>query len=103
MTREALKALSRQRLMYVDVPDFFQLLNSETERLGAILAAAGVEDGLEFAIQNQFMRGLNKAEFKVMFDSDDMLGTFGAKIKIGPRFTAVRRCHAGGPQLHKGH
>ena len=83
MPRENLKALSRQRLMFADIPDFFALLNSETPRMAAILAAAGVEDGLEFAIQNQFMRGLNKSEFKDMFDSDGMLSTFGAKIKMG--------------------
>jgi hypothetical protein len=81
MAREALKALSRKRLMYVDVSVFFELLSSENERMGAVLAAAGVEDGLEYAIENQFMRGLSKAEFKTIFDSDDMLGTFGAKIK----------------------
>ena len=51
--------------------------------MGAILAAAGVEDGLEYAIENQFMRGLSKTEFRTIFDSDDMLGTFGAKIKMG--------------------
>ena len=51
--------------------------------MGAILAAAGVEDGLEYAIANQFMRGLSKTEFQTIFDSDDMLGTFGAKIKMG--------------------
>ena len=54
--------------------------------MGAILAAAGVEDGLEYAIANQFMRGLSKTEFQTIFDSDDMLGTFGAKIKMGHAF-----------------
>jgi hypothetical protein len=54
MARQALKSLSRQRLMYADIPDFFELLKTETERMGAILAAAGVEDGLEYAIENQF-------------------------------------------------
>ena len=83
MAREALKALSRKRLMYTDVPGFFELLNSETPRMAAILASAGVEDGLEYAIQNQFMRGLSKREFQTIFDSDDMLGTFGSKIKMG--------------------
>jgi hypothetical protein len=83
MAREALKALSRKRLMYTDVPIFFELLSNETPRMAAILAAAGVEDGLEFAIQNQFMRGLSKAEFQTMFDASDMLGTFGSKIKMG--------------------
>src|SRR5262249_62124731 len=64
MARQALKSLSRQRLMYADIPDFFELLKTETERMGAILAAAGVEDGLEYAIENQFMRGLSKTEFQ---------------------------------------
>jgi hypothetical protein len=83
MAREALKALSRKRLMYTDVPIFFELLSNETPRMAAILAAAGVEDGLEFAIQNQFMRGLSKAEFQTIFEASDMLGTFGSKIKMG--------------------
>src|SRR5277367_2332732 len=83
MARDALRALSRQRIMYVDVPRFFELLNSETPRMAAILAAAGVEDGLEFTIQHQYMRGLSKTEFKLIFDQDDMLSTFGAKIKMG--------------------
>ena len=29
------------------------------------------------------MRGLSNTDFKTIFDSDDMLGTFGAKIKMG--------------------
>jgi hypothetical protein len=83
MAREKLKALSRQRLMLADIPGFFELLNSETPRMAAILAAAGVDDGLEFAIQYQFMRDLSNTDFKTIFDSDDMLSTFGAKIKMG--------------------
>lgn len=83
MARETLKALSRQRIMYADIPAFFELLKSETPRMAAILAAAGVEDGLEFAIQHQYMKGLSNAEFKLIFDHDDMLSTFGAKIKMG--------------------
>jgi hypothetical protein len=83
MARQALKALSRRRIKYVDVPSFFELLNNETPRMAAILAAAGVEDGVEFAIQNQFMRGLSESELQTIFDSDDMLGTFGSKIKMG--------------------
>lgn len=83
MAREALKALSRKRIKYIDVPAFFDAINRESPRMAAILAAAGVEDGLEFAIELQYMEGLSNAEFQTIFDSDDMLGTFGAKIKIG--------------------
>jgi hypothetical protein len=51
--------------------------------MAAILAAAGVEDGLEFAIHNQHMRGISESEVTSMFDSDGILGTFGAKIRMG--------------------
>jgi hypothetical protein len=83
MARVELKALSRKRLKYQDVPQYFELISSEHPRMAAILAAAGVEDGLEFAIEHQFMRGMSETEFRTIFDSDDMLATFGAKIKMG--------------------
>jgi hypothetical protein len=84
MARQALKALSRQRIKHADIPIFFEALEkNESSRTAAILAAAGFEDGLEFAIHNQHMRGMSKIEFESIFDSDGVLGTFGAKIRMG--------------------
>src|SRR5690606_11223506 len=68
---------------YNDIPKFFEGLLSESPRMAAILAAAAVEDGLEYAIEVLHMPRLSKTEFATIFDSDDMLGTFGAKIKFG--------------------
>ncbi len=83
MAREALKALSRQRVKFNDIPDFFDALNSETARSVAILAATGVEDALEFAIVARLVHGLSATDFTHLFDGDNPLSTFSAKIKIG--------------------
>lgn len=84
MAREALKALSKVRMSYNDLPAFYDYIEKEeTPRMAAIVMASGIEDALEAVILENAMPGLSNTEKSALFDNDGQLASFGAKIRMG--------------------
>lgn len=83
MARETLKALSRKQPGLGEIFDIFHALSTEADRAMTILACAQIENALEGAIESRLIATLSENDRARLFEGDNPISTFSAKIKVG--------------------